>query len=71
LAPGGRVAVVDFRIDEHRREHVMGCLFAINMRSFGDTHTEPDIRGWLEGAGLGTVDRIDLDGDRWLIVGRA
>jgi SAM-dependent methyltransferase len=71
LDPGGRVAVVDFRIDDTQREHVQGCLFAINMRSFGDTHTEPSIRGWMEAAGLAGIERVDLDPVRWLILGRS
>ncbi len=70
LAPGGRVAVVDFQIDDEQREHPFGTLFAINMRSFGDTHTEPSLRSWMEAAGLGEITRTDLDPDRWLIVGR-
>lgn len=70
LSPGGRVAVVDFQIDDEQRQHPFGTLFAINMRSFGDTHTEPAIRGWMEAAGLGEITRADLDPDRWLIVGR-
>jgi len=70
LSPGGRVAVVDFQIDDAQREHLFGTLFAINMRSFGDTHTEPAIRGWMAAAGLGDITRTDLDPDRWLIVGR-
>jgi SAM-dependent methyltransferase len=69
LAPGGRVAVVDFAIDDAQQSSVMGALFAINMRSFGDTHPEPAIRGWMDAAGLGDVRRIDLGPDRWLIVG--
>ncbi len=67
LNPGGRVAVVDFAIDDERREHVLGTLFAINMRSFGDTYTEPTIRGWMEEAGLVEAERIDLNDYRWLI----
>jgi ubiquinone/menaquinone biosynthesis C-methylase UbiE len=70
LAPGGRVVVVDFAIDDHRREHLLGTLFAINMRSFGDTWTEPEIRSWMEAAGLGEIERTDLGPDRWIIVGR-
>jgi SAM-dependent methyltransferase len=70
LEPGGRVAVVDFQIDDAQRAHPFGTLFAVNMRSFGDTHTEPAIRGWMEAAGLTDIHRIDLDPDRWLIVGR-
>ena len=69
LEPGGRVAVVDFQIDDAQRAHPFGTLFAVNMRSFGDTHTEPSIRGWMESAGLAQISRIDLDPDRWLIVG--
>jgi SAM-dependent methyltransferase len=70
LAPGGRMAVVDFQIDDARHEQVFGALFAVNMRSFGDTHTEPAIRGWMETAGLGEVQRTDLDEIRWLIIGK-
>jgi hypothetical protein len=70
LAPRGRVVVVDFAIDDERRQHLLGALFAINMRSFGDTWNEPTIRGWMEAAGLGEVDRADLGPDRWIITGR-
>jgi cyclopropane fatty-acyl-phospholipid synthase-like methyltransferase len=70
LAAGGRVAVVDFAIDDRRSGHVLGTLFAINMRSFGNTWTEPEIRGWMTGAGLADLERIDIGPDRWVIVGR-
>ena len=60
---------IDFAIDDARQSSVMGALFAIQMRSFGDTHPEPAIRGWLEAAGLRNVRRTDLGTDRWLIVG--
>jgi precorrin-6B methylase 2 len=70
LAPEGRVTVVDFAIDDHRRQHLLGALFAINMRSFGDTWTEADIRGWMAAAGLDHDERIDLGPDRWIISGR-
>jgi 2-polyprenyl-3-methyl-5-hydroxy-6-metoxy-1,4-benzoquinol methylase len=69
LAPRGRVTVVDFAIDDERRQHLLGTLFAINMRSFGDTWTEPTIRGWMEAAGLGEIERRDLGPDRWIISG--
>ncbi len=69
LAPGGRVVVVDFAIDDARQSSVMGALFAIQMRSFGDTHPEPSIRGWMEAAGLRNVRRTDVGTDRWLIEG--
>lgn len=71
LAPGGHAAVLDFRIDDHRQDHLLGTMFAINMRDFGDTWTEPDIRGWMQTAGLDHVERTDIGPDRWLITGRA
>ncbi len=69
LAPGGRVVVVDFAIDDAKQEHLLGTLFAINMRSFGDTWSEPELRGWMENAGLVDVSREDLGPDRWVITG--
>ena len=70
LAPGGRVVVVDFAIDDAKREHVLGSLFAINMRSFGDTYSEPELRAWMEDAGLVDVQRQDVGPDRWIISGQ-
>jgi SAM-dependent methyltransferase len=70
LAPGGRVAVIDFAIDPLRREALVGALFAINMRSFGDTHDEPTIRGWMTDAGLTEIRCQDLGTARWVISGR-
>lgn len=69
LSPGGRVVVVDFVIDDEQRQHLLGALFAINMRSFGDTWTEPHIRGWMASAGLGSFERIALGPDRWILTG--
>ena len=71
LSPEGRVVIVDFAIDNSKREHPLGTLFAINMRSFGDTYSEPELRGWMEAAGLVDIERIDLGPDRWVIMGRA
>jgi len=70
LAPGGRVAVVEFAIDDLKRERLLGTLFAINMRSFGDTHCEPEITSWMKAAFLTDITRIDLDQTRWIIVGK-
>jgi ubiquinone/menaquinone biosynthesis C-methylase UbiE len=70
VTPGGRVTVVDFAIDDDRREHLLGALFAINMRSFGDTWTEPVVRRWMVNAGLHEIERTDLGPDRWIISGR-
>jgi SAM-dependent methyltransferase len=70
LAPGGRLAVVDFRIDDDQREELIGALFAINMRSFGDTYPAPVIHKWMEGAGLTSLERRDLAPAHWLLVGQ-
>ena len=70
LGPGGRLVVLDFSIDEQQRSSVIGALFAINMRSFGDTYTETTLRGWMEQAGLRDVTRQDFTRHRWLITGR-
>lgn len=69
LVPGGRLAVVDFAIDEAKHDHLIGALFAINMRSFGDTYCESEIRGWMTDAGLRDTKLIDLGQDRWMIIG--
>lgn len=70
LAPGGRAAVVDFAIDDAKQTHPFGTLFAINMRSFGDTYSEPEIRGWMEDAGLEDVTTTFIGPDRWIISGQ-
>ncbi len=67
LSPGGMLAVIDFSIDEERRENILGTLFAINMRSFGDTYPESVIHGWFSDAGLGDHGRIDIDSNRWIL----
>lgn len=70
LRPSGRLVVVDFAIDDDKHSALIGCLFAINMRSFGDTHSEPQIRGWLRDAGLVDQYRVDITSSQWMIVGR-
>lgn len=69
LLPGGRVGIVDFSIDDKQHEHVLGTLFAVNMRSFGDTYPEPTIRDWMHHSGLSNIKRFDLSDFRWLIAG--
>lgn len=69
VADGGRLAVLDFCIDDRQRRNLLGALFAINMRSFGDTYPEPTIRQMMHQAGLSTVERVDLNRQRWVILG--
>lgn len=70
LGPGGRVVVIDFAIDREQQNSVMGALFAINMRSFGDTYPAATIRSWMHRAGIGDVQRSDLGPNLWMIIGR-
>jgi 3-hydroxy-5-methyl-1-naphthoate 3-O-methyltransferase len=70
LAPGGRLAVIDFCIDDAKDENAMGALFAINMRSSGDTYSEPEIRAWMEAAGLRWERRVDFSRSRWVLTAR-
>jgi 2-polyprenyl-3-methyl-5-hydroxy-6-metoxy-1,4-benzoquinol methylase len=63
----GRVVVVDFSIDSQKRENPIGALFAINMRSFGDTYPADVIESWMTDAGLVTFQREDLGPHRWIL----
>jgi len=69
LKPGGRLAVIDFEIDDDKHSNRMGALFAVNMRSFGDAHSLPQISGWLQVAGFGEIKKTSLPPAHWLIHG--
>jgi SAM-dependent methyltransferase len=74
LNPGGRVAVVDWVMDDDRVAPPAGAFFALNMlvaTDHGDTFTEGEIRGWMDGAGLARGPRIDTGHGTSLIVGLA
>jgi SAM-dependent methyltransferase len=72
LAPGGRVVVQDFLMDEDRRGPLQPALFALNMlvgTEAGDTYTESEVRAWMREAGLGDIDRIDTAYGASLVIG--
>ncbi len=55
LAPGGTVAVHEFRLDENRAGPAPGALFSVNMlvnTPAGRSYTPKEIRGWMNKAGL-------------------
>lgn len=55
LEPGGRLALVDFLMDDTRTSPAFGALFALNMlvnTRQGDAYTESEVRGWFEQAGF-------------------
>lgn len=72
LNPGGRVAVVDWVMDADRVQPTSGALFALNMlvaTEHGDTFTEGEIRGWMDGAGLARGPRVETAAGTSIIVG--
>jgi len=73
LNPGGRVAVVDWVMDEDRISPPAGAFFALNMlvaTDHGDTFTEAEIRGWMAGAGLEPGPRIDTGSGTSIVIGK-
>jgi len=72
LIPGGRVAVMDFVMDEDRTAPAMGALFALNMlvaTDRGDTFTEAEIRGWMTAAGLAEGPRLETPFGSGIVIG--
>jgi SAM-dependent methyltransferase len=60
LAPGGRALIVDFTVEGDPGAIPVGALFAINMRSHGDTYAESALRGFAAAAGLERFSRRDV-----------
>ena len=72
LNPGGRVAVVDWVMDDDRVTPAVGAFFALNMlvaTDRGDTFTEGEIRGWMNSAGLAPGPRIDTGSGTSIVIG--
>jgi SAM-dependent methyltransferase len=72
LNPGGRVAIVDWVMDDDRVTPSVGAFFALNMlvaTDGGDTFTEGEIRGWMNAAGLAPGPRIDTGSGTSIVIG--
>ena len=72
LNPGGRVAVVDWVMDDDRVTPPGGAFFALNMlvaTDRGDTFTEGEIRSWMDGAGLAPGPRIETGNGTSILIG--
>jgi len=72
LKAGGRIAIVDFVMDDDRVTPAGGALFALNMlvaTDHGDTFTETEIRGWMTAAGLAAGPRIETEFGTSIVVG--
>jgi SAM-dependent methyltransferase len=73
LAPGGRVVVSDFVLDEDGTGPRQAVLFSINMlvgTPSGRSYRESEYRAWLEEAGLVGIERVRLPGPAHLVIGR-
>jgi (2Fe-2S) ferredoxin/SAM-dependent methyltransferase len=73
LAPGGRVVVSDFILDEDGTAPRQAVLFSINMlvgTPSGRSYRESEYAAWLGAAGLVAVERIRLPGPAHLVIGR-
>lgn len=73
LAPGGRIAIVDFLVDETRTAPLPAALFALNMivaTEGGDVYTEGEIAGWMRDGGFREIRREELSGGSSLLVAR-
>lgn len=72
LAPGGRVVVQDFVMNDARLQPPQGAMFALNMlvnTAAGDSYTEAEITSWLNGAGLNDITRIETGPGTAMLVG--
>lgn len=74
LNPGGRIAVVDFILNDDKTEPVFGALFAVNMlvgTSSGNSYSRKEIQSWLEETGYADVSNpIEVDEDIALMTAR-
>lgn len=73
LAPGGRVVVSDFVLDEDGTAPRQAVLFSINMlvgTPSGRSYRESEYAAWLGAAGLTAVERVRLPGPAHLVIGR-
>jgi SAM-dependent methyltransferase len=73
LAPGGRVVVSDFVLNEDGTAPRQAVLFSLNMlvgTPSGRSYRESEYSAWLGDAGLGGVERVRLPGPTHLLIGR-
>lgn len=73
LAPGGRLVIQDFVLDEDRTSPALAAQFAINMlvgTAGGRSYAESEYVAWMRDAGFDDVRRIRLPGATDLVVGR-
>ncbi|MFA6959068.1 MAG: methyltransferase [Thermoanaerobaculia bacterium] len=72
LAPGGRLVIADFILDETRTAPRQAALFSINMlvgTERGRNYTEQEYRSWLTRAGFEASGPVRIPGPAALMIG--
>jgi SAM-dependent methyltransferase len=72
LAPGGRLVIADFILDETRTAPRQAALFSINMlvgTEKGRDYTEQEYRSWITRAGLEPGGPVRIPGPAALMTG--
>ncbi|HVN05039.1 MAG TPA: methyltransferase [Bryobacteraceae bacterium] len=74
LAPGGRLVIQDFILDEDKTAPRMAALFSLNMlvgTERGASYNATEYATWLREAGFGGVNHVRLPGPSGLMIGAA
>ncbi|MDJ0782026.1 MAG: methyltransferase [Desulfosarcinaceae bacterium] len=64
LAPGGRLAIHEFILDDDRRGPLFATLFSLNMligTEKGRAYTDGELREMMTAAGLAQIERVAVD----------
>ena len=72
LAPGGRLVISDFILDETRTAPRQAAIFSINMlvgTQRGRSYTEHEYRAWITDAGLEASGPVRIPGPATLMIG--
>jgi (2Fe-2S) ferredoxin/SAM-dependent methyltransferase len=72
LAPGGRLVISDFILDETRAAPRQAALFSINMlvgTERGRSYTEGEYRSWIAASGLEPTGPVRIPGPAALMIG--
>jgi (2Fe-2S) ferredoxin/SAM-dependent methyltransferase len=71
LAPGGRVVIQDFILNEEKTAPTVAALFALNMlvgTREGSAYSDAEYASWLTGMGFVDVGKVELPGPTDLMV---
>lgn len=72
LAPGGRLVIQDFVLDDDKTGPRAGAVFALNMlvnTRAGSSYSFAEYSAWLREVGYARVDRVALPGPTDLVIG--